>query len=285
MQKDTFTCFNCISKPCRNTEIGTFDICQYGISFLNRNGEIEVREPRIPLSTIAKNLRHEINPILQTIIQEASNLDPTLTVKRIDLNNPLSKIVGSTVILDNFIQMITGVHEFHSTPSVMSNKINLRALVNNYFIIYSIIKEEGRTKNLILNNLIPDNLIINLNSDYITYMVSILIDNAWKYSIDGSTFSVSIKNKSKNNWDLIFVNKSEAIPQNINIFEQGSKVNKDSKGFGYGLNWIKDLEASYNERIDSEASTFEITHNQLTPEKDFSFQEFILKNLKIYNEK
>lgn len=278
---NTFTCFNCNSKFCKNTDDGTFEICQYGISFLNKNGRIEVREPKVPVSTIAKNLRHEINPILQTIIQEATIIDPTLSTKKIDLANPLSKIVGSAVILDNFIQMITGVHEFHSTPSVSSKKINLYNLINNYFIIYSIIKEEGRTKNLDINNLIPKDIFITENSDYITYMVSILIDNAWKYSIDNSTFTVNIKRIENEYWEIKFTNKSKSIPNNIDIFSLGSKVEKESKGFGYGLNWIKDLEANYNERIEKEKFRFKISHNQLTPKRDHSFQEFVLNNVKI----
>lgn len=276
---NTFTCFNCNSKFCKNTDDGTFEICQYGISFLNKNGEIEVREPKVPVSTIAKNLRHEINPILQTIIQEASILDPTLSTRKIDLKKPLSKIVGSAVILDNFIQMITGVHEFHSTPSVSSKKINLFNLINNYFIIYSIIKEEGRTKNLTINNLISKDIFITENSDYITYMISILIDNAWKYSLDNSTFTVNIHKVENKYWEMKFTNKSKSIPSNINIFSLGTKVEKESKGFGYGLNWIKDLEASYNERTEKDNFQFQITHNQLTPENEHSFQEFILKNI------
>ncbi|PQJ78515.1 ATP-binding protein [Polaribacter porphyrae] len=181
--------------------------------------------------------------------------------------------------------MITGVHEFHSTPSVSSKKVNLHALIYNLFTIYSIIKEESRTKNLSLNNLVSNDIFINLNSDYITYMVSILIDNAWKYSIENSTLTINIKKINDKNWELKFTNKSKSIPQNINIFEQGTKVDKESKGFGYGLNWIKVLESSYNDRIEKEDSNFEITHNQLTPNSEHSFQEFILKNLRIYYEK
>lgn len=277
---NTFTCFSCNSKLCKKTEDGTFEICKYGISFLNKNGKIEVREPKVPVSTIAKNLRHEINPILQTIIQEASTLDPTLSAKKIDLSSPLSKIVGSAVILDNFIQMITGVHEFHSTTSVSSKKVNLYNLVNNYFTIYSIVKEEGRTKNLTINNLIPQDIFITENSDYLTYMISILIDNAWKYSIDSSTFTVNIRKIKEEYYEIKFTNKSKTIPTNINIFDMGVKAEKDSKGFGYGLNWIKDLEINYNDRTNKNYP-FKIYHNQLTPENDHSFQEFTLENVKI----
>lgn len=285
MTNNTLTCLSCNSKPCKKTKDNTFEICQYGISFLNKNGKIEVREPKVPLSTIAKNLRHEINPILQTIIEEVSKLDPTLSVKKINLSKPLSKIVGSALILDNFIQMITGVHEFHSTPSISSKKVNLYNLVTNYYTIYSIIKEESRTKNLTINNLIPKDIFVIENSDYLTYMVCILIDNAWKYSIDNSTLTVNfirIKNKY---CEIKFSNTSKVIPSNIDIFDMGVKAEKDSKGFGYGLNWIKDLEVNYNDRADKKNHPFKISHNQLTLKNEYSLQEFTLENLKILYEK
>ena len=119
------------------------------------------------------------------------------------------------------------------------------------------------------------------NSDYLTYMASILIDNAWKYSIDNSTFTVNINRIENEYWDIKFTNKSKSIPTNINIFSLGIKVEKESKGFGYGLNWIKDLEANYNDRTEKDDFPFKILHNQLTPQKDHFFQEFILKNVKI----
>ena len=162
------TCHNCQAKPCKKTENDTFDICQYGVSFVNRNGFVETKEPKIPLSTIAKNLRHEINPILQSIIEQTTNLDCNLSTKTIFLNNPLSVIIGNTVILDNFIQMITGVHEFHSTPSNISQKaFKLKDLINYYFTVYSIIKEEGRTEKLSINNLIDEKYLVEKYSDFI----------------------------------------------------------------------------------------------------------------------
>lgn len=61
----------------------------------------------------------------------------------------------------------------------------------------------------------------------------------------------------------------------------GAKVEEDSKGFGYGLNWIKDLEANYNSRINNDDFPFEILHKQLAMNDEHSFQEFTLKNIKI----
>ena len=260
----TLTCFNCYSKVCEKTPEGTFDICQYGISFLKRNSKIEVKEPKVPISTIAKNLRHEINPILQLIIEQTTILDPNLSTKKIYLDNLLSVIIGSTVILDNFIQMITGVHEFHSTPSnITQKKIKLKNLVDTYFNIYGIVKEEGRTKTLYLNNIIPENFYVSKCSDFIQYIVAMFIDNAWKYSENNSTFVVNINKNNTGLYTMEFVNKSKKLPSDIDIFELGSKADEFSKGFGYGLYWIKTLENSYNNIIPHTSETiFKINHEQ-----------------------
>ncbi len=280
----TFTCFICSSKDCEKSPEGTFDICRYGISYIKRDNKIIAKEPKVPLSSIAKNLRHEINPILQLIIQQATKLDPTLSTRVINLDKPLSLIVGSTVILDNFIQMITGVHEFHSLPNSSSNrKINLKNLVSTYFDMYSIIKEDGRTRNLELNNLISEDTYVVENSDFVKYLVAILIDNAWKHSVDDSVLTVSLNNISPAKFNLKFVNKSILIPKNFDLFDMGSKLDESTKGFGYGLNWSKTLESSYNSMLHLDGdNAFKISHKQIksnVQERNEAFQEFSLYNI------
>ncbi|MEX2410760.1 MAG: hypothetical protein WD607_05190 [Candidatus Paceibacterota bacterium] len=283
MDKKPITCITCTSKFCEKTKPGTFDICQYGISFLNRKGKIEVKEPRVPLATIARNLRHEINPILQSIIQQVSLIDPNLSTRKIDKSKPLSLVIGSTVIIDNFIQMITGVHEFHSTPSSLSaKKTNLKLLINNYFDIYGIIKESGRAKGLMLSNFLSDNLYITDLSDFIKYIVAVLIDNIWKYSIDHSRVTININRKVSGKYKLVIQNKSNTIPKNIDLFQMGSKVDKNTKGFGYGLFWVKTLENSYNELKNSrEVDDFKVMHNQILRPDGYAMQQFIIDNIDV----
>lgn len=277
------TCHNCQSKPCKTSEEGTFDICQYGVSFIKRNGYIETKEPKIPLSTIAKNLRHEINPILQSIIEQTTILDPHLSTKTISIKNPLSVIIGNTVILDNFIQMITGVHEFHSTPSNISQKaFKLKDNINYYFTIYSVLKEEGRTEKLTINNLINEKYIVEKYSDFIKYILVILIDNAWKYSINNSTLTVNLIPVSDEYYNLDIVNQSRKISKNLNLFEMGTKADENSKGFGWGLYWIKTLENSYNALSENnEHYKLEIIHEQIETRTNISFQKFTIKNINL----
>lgn len=280
---DILTCYNCHSKSCKSTEDNTFDICQYGVSFINRNGRIETKEPKIPLSTIAKNLRHEINPILQSIIEQTTILDPSLSTKTIYLNKPLSIIIGNTVILDNFIQMITGVHEFHSTPSNISQKtINLKSVIDFYFKVYSIIKEEGRTVGLTINNSINEKFFVYKCSDFIKYIIVILIDNAWKYSLNNSTLTINIIHIKDCIYNVEIINQSKKIPKDLNLFEMGVKVDETSKGFGYGLYWIKTLENSYNTLVENETEEkLKITHTQLESTNTNTYQKFTIHNLNL----
>jgi K+-sensing histidine kinase KdpD len=279
---NSLTCLGCSSRFCEKDVEGAFNICQYGVSYIKRNGIVESKEPNVPLSTIAKNLRHEINPILQTIIQQATSIDASLSTKNIKLENPMSIIIGSTVILDNFIQMITGVHEFHSSPSVIpTKKLSLKNTVENYYKIYGIIKEEGRTKHLSLKNMIPENCVIEECSDFVQYIIAILVDNAWKYSHDYSSFTVKLTETGKKKYDLIFTNSSSPLPDGFNVFELGAKANSSSKGFGYGLNWLKTLESNYNEVLQLECPFRVIHEEKNSPSSSNAFQVFTLKNIKL----
>jgi hypothetical protein len=97
-------CLKCSSKLCRNTDFGTLDICDYGVAFYNDNGQILKKEERLTLQHMSQNLRHELNKVLQTIISEAIKIDPTISTKKIEIENPASRIVGGIVVIDQFIE-------------------------------------------------------------------------------------------------------------------------------------------------------------------------------------
>ena len=81
---------------------------------------------------------------------------------------------------------------------------------------------------------------------------------------------------------MLLLNKSKIIPKDLVVFECGSKADENSKGFGYGLYWIKTLENSYNNIIEYTNETiFKITHNEMNENKGFAFQKFIIDNIKI----
>jgi hypothetical protein len=62
----------------------------------------------------------------------------------------------------------------------------------------------------------------------------------------------------------------------------GSKMDSNSKGFGYGLNWAKTLESNYNSHLNlNPIERFTLTHQQTIPSSNpsFAFQEFALNNI------
>jgi len=295
-------CLGCFSRECENSVAGSFEVCKYGIAYYNNNSKIERKEPLLPIAKISKNLRHEINPVLQTIIDQATQMNPHLSTKEIDVNDPLSVIIGATVILDIFIQMITGVNEFHySTEPInqMKKSYNLRSLIQNYYNIYSILKENERSKNLKLALVVNPNLVLSICSDFINYIIAVLIDNAWKYSSENSVLSVNTtnlrnkvfeenKNQTTDNTrillvDLVFTNYSKRLPDDLKLYDLGAKANTESKGFGFGLYWAKNLEFHYNDLINElpgEQDRLQIIHEQVDSNNEgYAYQKFTLKNL------
>lgn len=281
-------CMGCSSRDCEKSKNDDFEVCKYGIAYVNKAGEIIRKEPLLPIHTISKNLRHEINPVLQTIIENVIKLDSKLSTKTIDVQNPLSVIIGATVVLDNFIQMITGVNEFHYSHEplhVNRKKIQLRKTIDNYFNVYSIIKERERAKNLRLMNTLEVDTTITICSEFINYIIAVLIDNAWKYSTENSVLTVTLSKITYGLATLTFTNHSETMPNNFNLYDLGAKVNAESKGFGFGLYWAKNLEYHYNNLCDIEPESpnaFSIVHEQqVSSNPGLAYQKFILKNIRI----
>jgi signal transduction histidine kinase len=278
-------CLQCRAKPCEKSNEGDFDTCPYGIVFLNRNGIIEKKEPELLLSNISRNLRHELNPVLQTIIQKVSFLDNSLSTKEVVLDNPLSVVVGATVIIDIFIQMITGVHEFDYSieASTIKKKVYLENRITHYFDIYSIIKDHERANNLSLVCNIDSKITYSIGCEFIDYILAVLIDNAWKYSVDNSVFTINIIQINDNRIDIELVNESKKIQNIESLFDLGFKATASSKGFGYGLYWAKTLELYYNHltgQEDSDSKPLSISHEQIE-NGEKCFQKFIIKNILI----
>jgi len=118
---EPLVCTYCSNKLCESSELFKLDICKYGVAFyISKNG-IEKKEEKITVRDISNNLRHELHKILQIIVSEANKIDPLLSSKKIDLKNPASRIVGATKILDQFIEMIAGVHDFHPSDNLSAN--------------------------------------------------------------------------------------------------------------------------------------------------------------------
>lgn len=276
-------CIRCSSKDCEKSKVDTFDFCRYGVAFYNTGTKIKKKEETVTLRHISHNLKHELNKVLQTIISEASLIDPTVSTKRIELNKPASKIVAATVIIDQFIEMISGVNEFHPSLQHSSNldkKSSLLNMLDKYSKVYSLILNTRRAKDINFNFNIDSNFQIAFAYKIIEYIIATLIDNIWKYSNNNSIASITATKTNGVDINLNFSNSSKPINNPQFIFKKGFQCEAKSEGFGYGLYWAKILIDHYNTLSKRTSEILELTHKQEIIDKDNAIQFFTLKNIR-----
>jgi hypothetical protein len=239
------------------------------------------REALVPLRHISTNLRHAINPVLNLIVEEINNLDPTLSIRRIDPSTKYGRVVAATVIIDMFVQMITSVNEFRPSSAGFHQDRQMRFcnVIRKYHGIYSILKNVRRNPNLGLVLQLPETLCVEYSTELYEYLVSILMDNAWKYSKHntGLTVRSTIRNSSK--VDIEFINTSAPLPLNVDIFSKGYKADEHSDGFGYGLHWARILTDFYNHLHSGLPDGLEISHRQVIVDNGEATQVFTLHNV------
>jgi len=276
-------CLSCTNQPCKQSAPATLDICAYGVSFYNENGFIKKRRENVTLRHIAANLRHELNKVLQFIINEANEIDPNLSLKEIDVQKNAGRIVGATVILDHFIEMISGVYDFapnRDTKSSSSNKpISLRQTIDRYIGIYSLIKNTRRASLLKFSINVDSKIEIPILGPILEYLIAILSDNLWKYAENESEVNIYVDFKDDSLLDLSFSNVGSILPDDGSIFEKGYKLNPRSEGFGFGLYWAKILCDHYNDVSGRQFDSLSIEHFQkLTGDGD-AIHVFSIKNI------
>jgi signal transduction histidine kinase len=276
-------CLRCFSKSCEKYPLGDLHFCEYDVAFIKLNENILRKEALVPLRHISENMRHTLNPVLNLIVEELNIIEPNLSFRRIDLVKPVDKMLAATKIIDLFVQMISGVNEFRpSITGVQEDQPRkLSSIINKYYKIYSVLKSARRNPDLRLNALISENIFLPICPDIYEYLISILIDNAWKYSLPGTELRVEIDIKNDTSADLIFINESKPFPSDIDIFEKGQKAIKDSEGLGFGLFWAKILTDYYNRLMHKHSNPLELQHNQVPMSDTVSKQYFVFLNTDI----
>lgn len=280
------SCIRCPHKLCEKAASGTLDVCDFGVAFYNDNGNILKREEKVTLRHISQNLRHELNKILQIIISNASQIDPTVSIKKIDVENPASRIVGATVIIDQFIEMISGVNDFHPPREYSRNftkEISLELLLNKYSKLHSLVQNTRRAKDLNIDISCPSRINISFGGNIVEYIISMFFDNMWKYSLSTTSPKVYVNKIDDNLISIEFINESLPINKCDCLFAKGYQENGASEGFGYGLFWAELLVSHYNELIGSDSDTelLELHHEQIPINEEKSEQRFSLKNIRI----
>lgn len=284
---DAESCKKCLDRQCVKFPENTLNFCHLGVAFYNNGCEIVVKEESVTLRHVARNLRHELNKVLQTIIKEASTVDDSISIKKIDIDNPASRIVGATLIIDQFIEMITGVNEFYPSKKLTNNiykKAFILDFIEKYKDIYSLIHNTRRSSNLNISIDCCGDLKIGFAHNIIEYIISIFIDNIWKYSINHSDVEIHVFGDS-NYININFINYSAPIKNVDSIFEKGYQEKNESEGFGFGLYWATVLIDYYNDLLHQEFNNSDhflaVTHKQSINSKTRAKQSFLIRNIKI----
>lgn len=134
------------------------------------------------------------------------------------------------------------VNEMLSLANIDSNikkvnlsKISLTDILKNCLLVFEVVIFE---KGLLLEEYIDDDIYINGEKEQIKKLISILIDNAIKYTNSNGKIIIFLKNE-KNKAKLIVKNTGEGIKnENLEkIFERFYRIDdsRNSKSGGYGL--------------------------------------------------
>jgi len=253
------------------------------VAFYNNGRVIKKKEESVTLRHISHNLRHELHKVLQIIVAEASLIDPTVSTKEIELDKPASKIVGATVIIDQFIEMIAGVNEFHPSSHYSANlnkQSNLLKMLSKYSKVFSLILNTRRSKNIKFDFDVDKKTNITFASHIIEYIISIMMDNIWKYSLNESTATISTRANNNSDIELKFTNVSKPISHSEKIFDKGFQSKNESEGFGYGLYWAQVLIQHYNDLSKRNSDFLELVHAQQEIDNEKAQQIFIIRNLR-----
>ena len=284
MSRIPITCLSCRLRPCEQAPNGALDLCPYGIVFLVSGDEILRQDPTLPIKHLAANLRHELNPILSLVVNEVSTLEPKLSTRRVDTGSSLGRILGAALMLDDTVQMITGVHDMHllSGPqNLSSSSVDIEQVVRNKFAIYSLTGGANRARGLRLSLQNSGLAELRYGVPLLEYVIAVLMDNAWKFSEDDTTVTAAVSRKAAGLADLVVSNQSSPLPDDLDVFQLGAKGSSDSKGFGYGLYWAQLLVDRYSAGLNDGRPALEIEYRQHVEKADRAIHQFSLRYLRV----
>jgi len=283
-------CVLCRQKPCEHAPVGTLAVCDYSVAYYKKSDDdILKHRERVNARDIVTNLRHELHRVLAYIVQEAEEIDPNVSTKRINLDSPGSRIVGATIILDNFIQMITGAYAFQPdrghSPHNSGQPLYIAETITRLIETYSMIKNRRRAHSLSCDINVPTTAYTRILPTTIEGIIAVLCDNIWKYSVNGSHVEIGYLHKSSGLASIYFQNAGPAVPRPDLIFDKGYKADKNSEGFGFGLYWAQNLVAFHNEGTRRTIEQLELRYEHTPINESHSTHKFILDNLAIQEEK
>lgn len=216
------------------------------------------------------------------MVSEITAISPELSARRLDTSGGIGRILAAILILDDTIQMITGIHDMHylASPAAAARApVKLVQVVRNKFAMYSLLSGAHRPKRVRLSvQADSDNLTISYCAPLIEYIMAVLLDNACKFTIEEGEVMVRLQRMPNATAILSVSNYGASNPSGIDLFALGAKGVDESPGFGYGLHWAKLLVARYNEDA-TVGSRLEIEYTQDVSSAELSFHTFRLSGI------
>lgn len=159
-------------------------------------------------------------------------------------------------------RMSTLINEMLSLANLDANKkneefmkLNLSKILNDSLLVFEVVIFE---KGLILEENISENIFIDGNNDQIKKLISILMDNAIKYTNKNGKIVVTL-NREKNKAKLIIKNTGDGIKKEYleKIFERFYRVDdsrdRETGGYGLGLSIAKSICEEHRGKIYAES--------------------------------
>ena len=193
---------------------------------------------------------HELKTPLAVIEANSDVLE-----NEIENNKWLKYIQNETESMDKLINELLLLAKIENVDDVKDyEKFNLSEYIETITSMFESMAYEKQVK---IITKIRNNIILNGNKQDIEHIVSTLLDNAIKHSLNEKDVEVELL-QEKNNVIINVRNCGEPIPKNQQdrIFERFYRVdkarNRDEKRYGLGLAIAKSTVIKYNGKIDVE---------------------------------
>lgn len=204
-------------------------------------------ELKTPLTVILSNAE---------MLQSGENMDEKAQEK---VDNILAEGIRMKRLIEN---MLTLAKSDYAENTLVMSRVNLSDIILDSVLLYESAAYDDN-KQLSFN--VAEGVIVNGDADKLRQVIDILLDNALKYSNEGSQITVDLSVQYRREALVRVRSEGEAIPreelQNIFIrFYRVDKARENHGGFGLGLSIAEEIIQSHRGRIwaesDSSGNTF-----------------------------